>query len=88
MSMDDDGIQVMVRAYGNEPVIVFATANLGDAIEIYRASKSKRVGWSVHQIFEFDEPLFNEIKAAHAENNMPLCDRLWDYKARRFRFPK
>jgi hypothetical protein len=75
--------EIIVRAYGDEPVRLHAVGSRGDVVEVAGQDREKRIGFPPNDVYEFDRNLFDHLRSAFVDNDRAKLRELWA-KAVRF----
>jgi hypothetical protein len=68
---------VIGRAYRDEPILLFALADWGAAMEVRCKGDTRYIGFRKAWLYQFDQALFDQLRAAFEANDREELNRLW-----------
>jgi hypothetical protein len=68
--------EVIVRAFGDEPVSLRARTDEGEVV-VFRDSPDKGIPYPRAYVFEWDAGLFAELRQAFEQRDQKMLDELW-----------
>ncbi len=78
----ESNINVVVRAFGDEPVKLAARSIWGEAVEVIGDNPNRSGFFPVASVFCFDEKLFRLLKTAFDQNDRKRLIDLWNKAAK------
>ena len=68
---------VIVRAYGDEPVVLQAHSCRDGRVEVFREDESKSISLPQDYIFSYSLSVFDQLKEAYARGDSESLANLW-----------
>lgn len=73
-----DSVEVIVRAYADEPVRLYAIGSSAGRVEVAGADKRYSIRYPRQWVYAFEQSAFNKLRNAYEEGNMSELKRLWN----------
>ena len=76
---------VIVRAFGGEPVRLKATGRIGPStIEVVGADESKAIGFPAADVYRFAPSVFKALRSAYDKGDPAKLEKAWNSAERFF----
>lgn len=74
----DSPIKVMVRGFGEEPVVLWAVGQHGGRVEVVGEDRKHSLRYPADLVQDYDEDRFKAILQAYEGEDYGSLKRLWD----------
>ena len=70
-------VEVIVRAYGNEPAVLQAIGGDINNIDVIVSDTCKSIAYPSNYVYEYNAELFNQLESAYTEGNTEKLEQTW-----------
>ena len=71
-------LRVIVRAYGDEPVLLWVLKKNGDRVMVTNQEKTTTLSFPARSVFTFNDETLKRLKKAYKDNNLDQLSKIWD----------
>ncbi|OGT66201.1 MAG: hypothetical protein A2993_02460 [Gammaproteobacteria bacterium RIFCSPLOWO2_01_FULL_47_190] len=75
-------VKVIVRAYGDEPIILCVKSAGESTVEVYGDDDQKTINYPAQYVYKYDPHLYSSLKKAHNSNDKDTLATLWKNAAK------